>query len=293
MQKSSILALLKETVSLWLEHKAFRLSAALAYYALFSLGPLLVIFIGISGLMLDEQNVRQHLMQEMQALVGQTGADTIQSMVQSFNSEKGNILSTLLGGLMLLFGAGGVFGQLKDALNTIWEVKPKPDLGIMAFVRDRFLSFTMVLGTGFLLLISLVVTTLLTAFNKRLETLLVLPATAWMIIGFLISLGVISALFAMFFKYLPDAKIAWRDVITGAIVTALLFNLGKFALGFYLGRASTVSSYGAAGAVVVILLWVYYGSLILLFGAEFTRAYARMRGHRIVPNAHSMRVRSK
>lgn len=289
----SLFALFKETVSLWLDHKAFQLSAALAYYALFSLGPLLVIFIGVSGLILGEQEVRHHLAQEMRSLVGESGADTVQSMVQSLNSERGNVLSTILGGFMLLFGAGGVFGQLKDALNTIWEVKPKPGLGITTFIRDRFLSFTMVLGTGFLLLISLAVTTLLAALNKRLEVLFMLPASTWLVIGFFISLTVISILFAMFFKYLPDARIAWRDVITGAVVTALLFNLGKFALGFYLGRASTVSYYGAAGAVVILLLWIYYGSLILLFGAEFTRAYARMRGRKIVPKAHSMRVKSK
>lgn len=286
----SFLPLIRETISLWFAHKAFRLSAALAYYALFSLGPILVIFIGIAGLLLGEQNVRQHLADQIQTLVGHNSTETIQSMINSMDHRNSSLSATIFGGLILLFGAGGVFGQLKDALNTIWEIKPKPELSILTFIRDRFLSFTMVLGTGFLLLVSLGVTTALAAFSDHLKNQFPLPGVAWLVLSSCISIAVVSLLFAMFFKYLPDAQISWRDVGVGALATAILFDLGKFLLGFYLGRESTASSFGAAGAVVMILLWVYYTSLILLLGAEFTRAYARMRGRTILPDSYAIRI---
>jgi membrane protein len=188
----------------------------------------------------------------------------------------------------LLIGAGGVFGQLQDALNTIWEVKAKPGTGIWGFVRNRFLSFTMVLGIGFLLLVSMALTTFLTAVSSSLGSRLPISEALLHILNFVVSFGIIALLFAMIFKYLPDVKVPLRKVWVGAIGTALLFTIGKYALALYLGRASTSSSFGAAGSVIIILMWVYYASLILFFGAEFTQVYAKLTGARVVPDQYGV-----
>ena len=196
----------------------------------------------------------------------------------------------IVGTVTLLMGASGVFGQLKDALNTIWEVKAKPGQGVMKFVRERILSFGMVLVIGFLLLLSLLLTTMLSGFSKYVGSALPFSAAVTAVFGFVVSFAVITLLFASIFKLLPDAKVKWRDVWVGAIATALLFEIGKFLLGLYLGRESTASPYGAAASVVLLLLWVYYGSLILFFGAEFTQVYARTMGEKIQPSANAEAV---
>jgi membrane protein len=286
--KPSLSKIFKDTVSEWIDDKAFRLSAALAYYSIFSLAPLLVIVGSIAGTLFGEEAVRGQLQEQIAGLVGTQGAETIQSMVKSVSNPQRNFFAGLIGWSILLIGAGGVFGQLKDALNTIWEVQPKPGRAIWRVLKERFLSFTMVLGVGFLLLVSLVVTTSLAAFTRRIEVSFPLSSVFWMGLNLLISFAVVTLLFAMIFKVLPDVKIKWGDVWIGAATTALLFDIGKFLLGFYLGRESMASSYGAAGAVIIILLWVYYASLILLFGAEFTQVYARARGRKMEPKAHAM-----
>jgi membrane protein len=282
--------LAQRTISKWLDDHAFRLSAALAYYSLFSLAPLLVLFIGVAGILFGPEAVQGRLDEEIASLVGPDSAVTIQSMVQSISNRHDNLLAGIIGGAVLLFAAGGVFGQLKDALNTIWGVKPKPGHSLLHFVRDRFLSYAMVLGTGFLLLVSLIITTLLSAFSKRLESTFPLPPVVWLGLSFLISFCVVTLLFAMIFKYLPDVCIRWSDVWIGAAATALLFDLGKFLLAFYLGRESTASSYGAAGAVIILLMWVYYASAILLLGAEFTQVWAEVRGRKIRPDPHAVLI---
>jgi membrane protein len=286
--KLTFFKIFRDTVSEWMDDKAFRLSAALAYYSIFSLAPLLVIAVSIGGTIFGEEAVRGQLQDQISGLVGSQGAQTIQSMVKSASNPKDSFFAGLIGWSILLIGAGGVFGQLKDALNTIWEVKPKPGRAVWRVIKERFLSFTMVLGTGFLLLVSLVITTSLAAFTKRVELAFPMSTLFWMGLNFLVSFSVVTLLFAMIFKILPDVKIRWSDVWIGPATTALLFDIGKFLLGFYLGRESMASSYGAAGAVVIILLWVYYASLILLFGAEFTQVYARARGRKMLPKAHAM-----
>ena len=284
------LDLLKRSLSGWMDDKALRLSAALAYYSIFSIAPLLVITIGIAGLVLGEKAVSDQLYGELKGYMGARSAEAIQSMVQSASKPSQGVMATVLGFVMLIVGASGVFGELKDALNTIWGVKAMPGGGIMAFVRGKFLNFGMVLVIGFLLLVSLVMSTAIAGLNQRLETVLPLPAFVWAAAAFVISLGMVTTLFALIFKVLPDAQIRWRHVWFGALITALLFEIGKTGLSWYLGRESTTSAFGAAGSVVLLLLWVYYTSCILFFGAEFTQVYAGADDCVTEPAANARRV---
>lgn len=273
--------ILRDTCTDWMEDNALRLSAALAYYSVFSIAPLLVIAVGIAGLVLGEEAVRGQLDDQLKAYLGTQAAEGVQGMVKSAAKPTEGIMSAVIGFATLLLGASGVFGQLKDALNTIWEVKAKPSSGILSFLRNRLLNFGMVLVIGFLLLTSLLLSTALAAATKYLGEMAQIQAALGAVLGSAVSIGLATVLFALIFKVLPDVKILWKDVWHGAFVTAVLFEIGKFALGFYLGRESTASSFGAAGSVVLLLLWVYYASCILLFGAEFTQVYAKAAGRDI------------
>ena len=283
LEDNRAVRLLKKTFADWMEDNALRLSAALAFYSIFSIAPLLIIAISVAGLVLGPDAVRGHLQGQLEGYIGAQAAEGVQSMVQSASKPSQSWFGAIIGFATLLLGASGVFGQLKDALNTIWEVKTAPGAGLWRQVRDRLLDFGMVLVIGFLLLTSLMLTTALAALSGYFESRFGMPAAVGGALGFLISLGVVTALFALIFKVLPDVRIEWRDVWIGASVTGLLFELGKFGLGFYLGREGTASGFGAASSVVLLLLWVYYASCILLFGAEFTQVYARENGHEIRP----------
>ena len=285
-----VFKLLKETFDDWMEDNALRLSAALAYYSIFSIAPLLVIAISIAGLVLGEDAVRGQLGDQLRGYIGMQAAEAVQSMVKSASKPSDGWLGAAVGFVTLMLGASGVFGQLKDALNTIWEVKATGGGGVWAFLRARLLNFGMVLVIGFLLLTSLLLTTAFAALSGYIEHLSGLPPFLGMFMGFIVSFALVTVLFAFIFKVLPDAQIEWRNVWTGAVVTALLFELGKFGLSFYLGRESTASSFGAAGSVVLLLLWVYYASCILLFGAEFTQVYAHAMGHDIQPSPGAVPV---
>jgi len=279
-----VFKLLKATAADWMEDNALRLSAALAYYSIFSIAPLLIIAISVAGLVLGEEAVRGQLGVQLTSYVGAQAAEGVQSMVQSASKKSEGWMGAVIGFSTLMLGASGVFGQLKDALNTIWEVKAKGGGGVWGFLRERLLNFGMVLVIGFLLLTSLLLTAGLAALNGYLESVLGISEFVGAILAFIVSFGVVTLLFAFIFKVLPDAEIEWRNVWIGAAVTALLFEVGKFGLGYYLGRESTASSFGAAGAIVLLLLWVYYASCILLFGAEFTQVYAKETGHAIRPS---------
>lgn len=283
----TFLSLMKETFDEWNRDKAPRLAAALAYYTAFSIAPLLIVVIAIAGLVFGQDAVRGQLDNQIQGLVGAQAAAAIQEMVAGANHPETGRLAALIGIVTLLLGAAGLFGQLQDALNTVWGVEPKPNQGIMATIRARLLSFTMVLGIGFLLLVSLVISAGLAAISAWMSGALPVSPVILEIINLVISIVVITALFAVIYKVLPDVKIAWNDVLLGALVTALLFTLGKFLIGLYLGQSSIASSYGAAGSFVVLLLWIYYSAQILLFGAEFTQVYARRYGSRIVPDTNA------
>ncbi len=275
---------LKATAIGWMDDNALRLSAALAYYSIFSIAPLLIIAISVAGLALGEEAARGQLYDQLKSYVGAQAAESVQSMVQSASKKSDGWMGAAIGFGTLLVGASGVFAQLKDALNTIWNVRAKGGAGIWRFVRERLLNFGLVLVIGFLLLTSLVLTAALAGLNGYFENLIGMPAFVGVVFASAVSFGLVTTLFAFIFKVLPDAQIEWRNVWFGAAVTALLFELGKFGLSYYLGRESTASSFGAAGAVILLLLWVYYASCILLFGAEFTRVYAQETGHAIRPS---------
>ncbi|MES2661409.1 MAG: YhjD/YihY/BrkB family envelope integrity protein [Verrucomicrobiota bacterium] len=282
--------LLKRAGEDWMEDKALRLSAALAYYSIFSIAPLLVITIGMAGLVLGEEAVSGRLYGDLKGHVGAATAEALQSMVKSANKPAQGVVATVTGFAMLLLGASGVFGQLKDALNTIWEVESKGRAGVMGMLRDKLLNFGMVLAIGFLLLVSLLMSSAIAGLNDGIATAMPMSAVVGTAISFVVSLGIVTALFALIFKVLPDARIGWRDVWVGAALTALLFEIGKTGLGWYLGRESTASAFGAAGSIVLLLLWVYYTSCILFFGAEFTQVYAQDRGRVIEPAANARKV---
>jgi membrane protein len=286
----SIWRLLKQTVSEWSADKAPELGAALAFYTALSIAPLLVIVLGIVAFFFGEEAASGQLMTEMRAMVGDEGAQAIEEMIANANKPTEGSVATILSVATLMFGASGVFGQLQSSLNRIWGVEPKPGRGLWGMVRDRFLSFAMVIGVAFLLLVSLILSAALAAMGtvfNRLPDSLHWVAQA---MNFGVSFLIITLLFAMMFKYLPDVKIAWRDVWLGAALTAALFTVGKFAIGLYLGHSAMASSYGVAGSFVVLLVWVYYSAQILFFGAELTQVYANQFGSKIVPTENAMPI---
>jgi membrane protein len=275
--------LIKEAADDWSHDRAPRLGAALAYYTVFSLVPFLVVVIALIGLVFGQEAAQSAILSQIATLVGDQSAAAIKDMIQRADQPSTGLVATGLAVMTLLFGASGVFGQLQDALNTVWGVEPKEGRGVWGFIKDRFLSFVAVLGTGFLLLVSLILSSALAAFGKWFSGLLPLPEALLHLFNFALSFVVVTGLFALIFKVLPDAKVAWRDVWVGALLTAALFTIGKYALGLYLGKSNVASAYGAAGSLVLILLWVYYSAQILLYGAEFTQVYANRLGERIVP----------
>lgn len=284
--------LLKDTYTEFSEDKAPRLGAALAYYTIFSMAPLLVVVMGIVGIFYAGGN--EALQNQLTNMLGKEGAGAVAQILQNAHQNKsGGIMATIIGTATLLLGAGGLFGQLQDALNTIWEVKPKAGLGFMAMIKNRFLSFSMVLGTGFFLLVSLVASALITSLSTYMESVLPIPGFVLQILNFVIAFALITVMFAMIFKELPDVEIGWHDVWIGAAMTSFLFGVGKYALGIYLGKSSVASAYGAAGSLAVLLLWIYYAAQILFFGAEFTQVYAKKHGSKIVPSPHAEPMRAE
>jgi membrane protein len=290
------IALLKQTASDWSEDNAAKLAASLAYYSAISIAPLLLVVIAIAGAVFGDEAARGAIMDQIGGFIGWESAATVESMVESADKPRTGALATVVGIVVLLFGASGVFGELQSSMNQIWEVAPRPGRGFRGFVRDRFLSLTMVLGTAFLLMISLVVSAGLAALGGLLTRWIPGTPIVWQVVGYVVSFGIIALLFAMIFMVLPDVKVHFRDVWLGAVVTAGLFQLGKFLVGLYIARAHVASSYGAAGSVVVMLLWVYYSAQIFFFGAEFTQAVARMRGRPFEPSKNAVpapRVRAE
>ena len=280
-----MLSLIQDTLREWREDNATRLAAALAYYTTFSLAPLLVLVIAIAGLVGGREAAQSQTMAQVEDLLGADGREFVQGMIESASHTRTGQIATFIGAVTLLFGALGVFGELQNSLNTIWEVKPKPAKnwldGIKRFVIKRLLSFTMVLGIGFLLLASLILSAALSAMGEYIGNRWPL-ADFWLgLINFLISFIVITLLFAMIFKFLPEIKIAWKDVWLGAAVTSSLFSLGKFLIGLYLGRSEVGNTFGGAGSLAILLIWIYYSAQILFLGAEFTQVYANRYGSKI------------
>jgi len=287
--------LLKQTGQEFLQDKAPQLGAALAYYTVFSLAPLILVLLAAIGIIFrdDPAGAWNKITQQMSYFLDQSAVQVVQNIAQKASQPGKGLIATVIGVVLALFGASGVFGQLQDALNTIWGVKAKPGGGIWGFLRSRFLSFAMVGGVCFLLLVSLTLESLLKGFSHYVQSLLPGGIVIAMAVYIIFDFGVIVLLFAMIFKFMPDVKIQWRDVWIGAIMTALLFGVGKWALGFYLGSGTAGSAYGAASSLITLLLWVYYSSQILLFGAEFTQVYAERAGRGAKPDKYAVRVEQK
>lgn len=274
--------LLKETFAEWQKDKASVWAAALAYYTVFSIAPLLIIAIAIAGFIFGEQAAQGQLVERLEAEVGPSVAKTIQMLIVNISRPQSGIIATVLGVGTMLWGASSIFTHLKTALNTIWNVTLPPKQGIMALVGDRLLSLLMVLGVGFLLIFLLTASAVLTALNNMSSAWLNTPESLWHQIDFIVSFLVMMVLFACMFKFLPDVKIAWGDVWIGGAITAILFTIGKILIGFYLGKSTVASAYGIAGSFVILLLWINYSAQILFFGAEFTQVWANRYGSRII-----------
>jgi len=280
--------MLASAASAWSQHNALRLSAALAYYALFSLAPLLILGISIAGFVFGEEAARGQAAVQMTQFAGSRAAAAIQSLAFGITRRSTSLSATAIGLVVMLFGASGVFLELKAALNTIWGVDVKPGSPVLGMVRERVISFTMVLGVGVLLLFSLILSAVLAALGPYLNGLSMVPVPVWHSIDTLVSFAVVTVLFAIIFKMLPNVVIQWRDVWTGAGITSFLFIIGKFVIAFYLGRSGVASYYGAAGSAIVILLWVYYSACILFFGAEFTKVYVLKRRGQVLPDKRAV-----
>ena len=283
-------SLLGETVSEWYEDRAPRLGAALAYYTVFALAPGLVVIIALVAFLLGEEAAQGQILAQVQDLVGFAGAQAVAAAIESARRADGSAIATGLGVITLLFGLWGVFGELQDALNTIWGVTTKPGRGLIGVIRERFWSFPMVVGVGFLLLVSLAASAGLAAFGKLFSRLLPLPVAMLETANALLSFVVITVLFALIYKLLPEVKVPWRSVWIGAAVAATLFTIGKSLIGLYLGRSTVATVYGAAGSLIVLLLWVYYSAQIVFFGAEFTKVYSRRFGAVVVPPTTGLRL---
>jgi membrane protein len=288
MTLGTIWTISKQTASDWLDDDASRLAASLAFYTLLSLAPLVIIAVAIAGFVLGPEAARGQIAGALSGAVGREAAEGIQAVVASAHSSSSGTIGTIIGAVTLFVGASGVFGELQFALNSIWEVRSKAGRGVWGEVKDRFFSFTMVLGVAFLLLVSLVLSAVLSAAGHFFAACLPGGELFWQGLNFGLSLALVTGLFALIFKYVPDVEIEWGDVWVGAGMTALLFTIGKSLLGIYLGKASVGSSYGAAGSLVVLVVWVYYSAQILFLGAEFTQVHARHRGRNIRPSKRAV-----
>jgi membrane protein len=268
----------------------FQLAAALSYYTLLSIAPLLLVVIGAAGLLLGEEHVREALVAQVRDLVGEEGASLLQTVAQNAGTKHGNLVSMSVGFTLMILGATTVFAQLQTALNRVWGVKAAPSNAVFGFIRSRLVSLTVVLGLAFMLLVSLIFTAAISGLQTYLEGFLPGTAIIWTLVNHAVSLVLVALLLAMLFRYVPDVEISWGDTVIGALVTAILLTVGKHLIGIYLGRAGVGSAYGAAGSAVVFMVWVYYVSVILFLGAGITQVIARHRGTPLVPSAHATKI---
>jgi membrane protein len=283
-------SLLAETARQWSSHNAARLAASLSCYAILSSAPLVIISVALAGWAFGEQAARGQIAEQIGSVVGSEAGRAVEAIVLNARQPGSGVIGTIVGLAVLLFGASGAFAELQSALNTIWGVAPKPGRGVLGLVRDRFFSFGMVVAVAFLLLASLVVSAGLAAAGQLFSAHLPGGATLAMMLNFAVSLGIVTVLFALVFKFVPEAEVHWADVWLGAFMTAILFDVGKLLLGIYVGRSSVASAYGAAGSLVALVIWIYYTSQIVFFGAEFTQVHARRAGRCVRPSANAVVV---
>ena len=287
-----VVDLLKQTAKEWIDDDAPQLGAALAYYTVFSLAPMVLLLLAVIGVLFrdDPAGAWSRITEQMSYFLDKSAVQMVQQIARQVSTPTKSAVGGIIGIALALFGATGVFGQLQNALNTIWGVKARPGGGVWGFVRSRFLSFALLAGIGFLLLVSLVIEAVIKGFSHYLQSIGPGALTIIIPIYLVFDFVVVSAVFALIFKILPNATTRWRDVWIGAVMTALLFLIGKWALGIYLGSGTAASAYGAASSLITMLLWVYYSSQILLFGAEFTQVYANECGARIEPDKYAVRI---
>jgi membrane protein len=292
MKCKELIRVLKESVIEWHNSDAFTLGAALAYYAVFAIAPTLIIALAIAGIIFGPQAAQGHLQARLEQIVGPTVASAIEKILSDVHAAGGSWQATLIGAVVLIFGAIGVFTQLQTSLNAIWGVRPMPGRGIWGVVKDRLFSFLIVICFGILLVVSLAANAALSVVISYLPTE-ELPGGfyLWQALRWVVSFALLTVLFAVIYEVLPDVKLSWRSVAVGAAITALLFTLGNYLIGLYLGRSSVTSAYGAAGSLVIVLLWVYYSSQVVLLGAVFTRVYARYCGVAVEPSANAVAAR--
>ncbi len=289
MKVTPIWKLLKEAAKEWDKDKCPRLGAALSYYTFFSLAPILVIAIAIAGFFFGAEAARGQVVDQLRGLIGTDGSVAIQLLLENaWQHSEGGVFAAIIAFIVLIAGATGAFIELQDSLNTVWQVVPKPGRGIKGFLKNRLASFGVIVGVGFLLLVSLVVSAALSALNTYLSSRITGIDWVWSIVEIVISFGVVTVLFAMVYKILPDVELEWRDVWIASAFTSILFSIGKYLIGLYIGNSSIASSYGAAGSLVILLVWVYYSAQIMLFGAELTEVYVRHRGRFIRPAPYAV-----
>jgi membrane protein len=274
MNYKKLWRILRQTFSAWTKHDAPTLGAALAFYTILSLAPLVILAISMAALIFGRSAAQHELLGQVESMMGRQGSEAVKAMIEHAQKPASSAFASIIAVITLLFGASGAFGALRSALNKVWDVQPKSDGGFWAAIKKNVFSFGMVLSVGFLLLVSLVLTAALGVLGKYFGGLLPMPESVLQIINFAVSLTGVSVLFALIFRYVPDVRMPWRGLWVGATVTALLFTIGKFLIGLYMGKAAVGSAYGAAGSLVVIIVWVYYSGIIFLFGAEFTMCWA-------------------
>jgi len=285
------LGILKKTFNCFLEDRALKLSAALSYYTIFSLAPLLLLMISLAGLFLGRDAIQGHVFSEINGLIGNEAAAQIQDIIKNMELSGKTNMAVIIGAITLIIGATSVFGEIQDSINLIWKVKAKPKRGWVKLLKDRLLSSSLIVGLGFLLIVSLMVNGALVALSGLIKMYFPeITVFVFYVINIVVSFGVITILFGVIFKVLPDAKIAWKDVRMGAFFTACLFMLGRYLIGIYIETSSTGSAYGAAGSLIIILVWVYYTAAILYFGAEFTKVYAEYIGSKIEPADYAVYI---
>jgi membrane protein len=278
-----------ETFTKWIDDKSPRLAAALSYYTVFAMAPTLVIVIAVASIVFGQEAAQGKIVSEIDGLVGREGAEAVETILKNSARDESGPIATVVGFIALIAGATSVFIELQDSLNSIWGVAPKPGRGIMGMLRDRFLSFAMVVGSGFVLMVSLVVSAGIAALGDWLSSAMPnVSVVLLQVIQNAVSIAIFTVLIGGIYKVLPDARIAWRDVMIGGAITAVLFTIGKFLIGLYLGQGSIASTYGAAGSLAVLFVWVYYSALIFFLGAEFTQVYANRWGRRVQPAANAI-----
>ena len=287
--KRSAMGLVKKTFSQWVDDSCDRLGAALAFYTVWSVGPLFLVVISIAGIVFGRQAAQDQVVGALKNMVGEEGAASINDTILHASSSGHTLIANIIGIVLLLISASGVFAELKSSLNVVWRVTPKPG-SLWLTLKQRFWSMTVVMGTGFLLLVSLLVDAALGAVSHQLQNSVTSLVVLGHMVHFVITLAVTSVMFSLMFKVIPDAKIAWRDTLLGGLVTAVLFTIGQLVIGLYLGHTSIGSAYGAASSLMIVVVWIYFSSCILFLGAEFTQVYAEMYGSKIKPTSSAIAV---